>query len=82
MDHSPPTLADVVEAAVQHGVTRIRVLPLFLAADGHVTKDIEPMVGQVRDAFGTVDIELLPPVGQHPLFWDMLRALASDEASG
>jgi sirohydrochlorin cobaltochelatase len=71
---------DVVEAAVQHGVTKIRVFPLFLAVEGHVTKDIEPLVSEVREAFSSVHVELLPPMGQHPCFRDMLRGLAEEEA--
>ena len=79
MDLSPPTLMEVVSEAVQHGVTKIRVLPLFLTGEGHVEKDVQPLVNQIREVFSSVDVELLPPVGQHPLFRDLLRSLA-DEA--
>jgi sirohydrochlorin ferrochelatase len=80
MDYSPPSLMDVVEAAVQHGATRFRVLPLFLTIEGHVTKDILPMLEGVRQAFASVEIELLPPLGQQPMFLEMLRLLATDDA--
>jgi sirohydrochlorin cobaltochelatase len=80
MDLAPPTLMDVVEAAVQHGITQIRVLPLFLAAEGHVTKDVKPLIDEVRVNFELVEIDLLPPIGQHPLFREMLRSLAMEEA--
>jgi len=80
MDLSSPTLMDVVEASVQHGVTKIRVFPLFLAVEGHVTKDVQPLLEEVRAAFGSVDVELLPPLGQQPMFLDLLRSLAAEEA--
>ena len=77
MDLAPPSLMDVVEATVQHGVTRIRVFPLFLAVEGHVTNDIFPLVEDVRMAFPKVEIEMLPPLGQQPMFREMLRTLAT-----
>jgi len=79
MDLSPPTLLDVVSEAVQHGIIRIRVLPLFLTNEGHVEKDIQPLVDQVREVFRSVNIELLPPMGQQPLFRELLRSLAAEE---
>ena len=81
MELSSPTLLDVISEAVQHGIIRIRVLPLFLAAEGHVEKNIQPLISQAREAFSSVDIELLPPIGQHRLFRELLRTLATEEIS-
>lgn len=80
MELAPPSLMDVVEAAVQHGVKSIRVLPLFLAAEGHVIKDIEPLVKHVRESFDGVVVELLAPVGQHPTFRDLIRTIALQDS--
>jgi sirohydrochlorin cobaltochelatase len=79
MELSPPTLVDVVSEAVKRGVIRIRVLPLFLAAEGHVEKNIRPLIDEVRETFSSVDIELLPPLGQHRLFRELMRTLATQE---
>jgi sirohydrochlorin cobaltochelatase len=79
MDYAPPSLMDVVEAAVQHGTTRIRVFPLFLTIEGHVTKDIVPLIEEVRNTFPSVEIEMLPPLGQQPMFREMLRRLAKED---
>jgi sirohydrochlorin cobaltochelatase len=79
MELSPPTLTEVVAEAAQRGINKIRVMPLFLAQEGHVDKDIRPAVDQVRTAFGSIEIELLPPLGQHPLFRELLRSLAAEE---
>jgi sirohydrochlorin cobaltochelatase len=76
MDCSPPTLMDVASEAVRVGATSIRVVPLFLTEQGHVNRDIRPMVEQLRDEFQNVVVELLPPVGQHPLFGEVLREIA------
>ena len=76
MDCTPPTLMDATSEAVAAGATGIRVVPLFLTEEGHVERDIQPMVEQLREAFGTVDVKLLPPVGRHPRFREMLHEIA------
>jgi sirohydrochlorin cobaltochelatase len=58
------------------GAKRIRVLPLFLTAEGHVDRHIRPLVERLRDDHAPVDVELLPPVGQHPLFRELLHKVA------
>jgi sirohydrochlorin cobaltochelatase len=77
MDCTPPTLLDVASNAVREGSTVLRVLPLFLAPEGHVERDVEPLVRQVRTALPDVDIELLPPIGQFPEFREILARIAA-----
>jgi sirohydrochlorin cobaltochelatase len=74
-----PTLQEVVSDAVRAGVKRIRVLPLFLASPGHVDRDIRPVVAQLCAAHHPVEVELLPPLGQHPLFRELLHRIAAQE---
>jgi len=81
MDLAPPTLADVVADAAARGVTRIRVLPLFLTAAGHVSRDIPQQVDQVRKTHGAIEVELLPAVGQHRLFRQLLYTIAVESAT-
>ncbi|MGD8319217.1 MAG: CbiX/SirB N-terminal domain-containing protein [Gemmatimonadota bacterium] len=76
MDLSPPTLLDVASEAVRSGATTLRVLPLFFAAEGHVERDVAPLVEEVRRTLDGVEVTLLPPVGQHPEFRDALRDIA------
>ncbi len=79
MQYTGPTLMDVALEAIRTGATRIRVLPLFLTGQGHVQRTVGPLVNEVARAHPTVDIELLPPVGQHPLFADLLSKIAEEE---
>lgn len=76
MDCTPPTLMEVVAAAIREGVTSIRVLPLFLADQGHVDRDVRPLVDQVRQAYPKMEVEMLPAMGQHPEFVRMLYEIA------
>jgi len=74
--HTLPTLMDVAADAVCSGVKRIRVLPLFLTGQGHVDRDLRPLVDRVRKAHEAIEVELLPPIGQHPLFRELLGKIA------
>jgi sirohydrochlorin cobaltochelatase len=76
MDCTPPTLMDVASEGARAGVRRIRVLPLFLATEGHVERDIEPLVEQARKALHGITFELLPPLGQHPEFRAVIASIA------
>jgi sirohydrochlorin cobaltochelatase len=80
MDHGPPDLNEVVGQAAARGVSAVRVLPLFLSGAGHVTADIEPLVEGVRKARPELEIELLPAVGQQPLFREMLVRIIESPA--
>lgn len=79
MDCAPPTLTDVAARAVADGETTLLVLPLFLAEEGHVERDVHPLVEKVRSAWPEVRVELLDPIGQQPEFVDVLRRIAERE---
>ncbi|MFC1500364.1 sirohydrochlorin chelatase [Candidatus Zixiibacteriota bacterium] len=81
MDHGPPSMMDVLAEAVEEGQTIFRILPLFLAGSGHVTRDIAPMVDEARDRFDTIEVELLPAVGEHPQFRDLLLEIIGTPVS-
>lgn len=78
MEHASPTLMDAASEAVRMGARRIRVLPLFLTAEGHVDRHIRPLVERLRENHAPVEVELLPPVGQHPLFRQLLHKVARE----
>ena len=80
MDCTPPTLMDVASEAIHGGCEELRVLPLFLTGEGHVDRHIRPLVDEVRTAFPSTLVDLLPPVGQHPLFRQMLRQMVIQAA--
>ena len=76
MDLTPPTLMDVAGAAAEAGARKVSVLPLFLASQGHVERDVRPMTDEVRVALRNLDVELLPPLGQHAEYRDALARIA------
>lgn len=74
-----PTLADLVAQAVHSAVRRVRVLPLFMTAEGHVDRDIKPMVTALQREYPDIEMELLPPVGQHDGFQKVLVEIAKEK---
>lgn len=72
-----PSLEDVV-AEAGPGIRRVRVVPLFMTAHGHVERDIRPVVDEVRRKHETLEVELLPPVGELPSFRILLVELARE----
>jgi precorrin-2 dehydrogenase/sirohydrochlorin ferrochelatase len=73
-----PRVQEVVAEAVRAGVRRICLLPLFMTAEGHVDRDIRPMVADLRLAYPDVEVNLLPPVGQHAQFEKILVDIAKE----
>jgi sirohydrochlorin cobaltochelatase len=78
MEHGPPTLAEIVNAATTGGDRRIDVMPLFLVDDGHVERDIRPMIDELRHAHPGIAIRLLPALGHREEFLGLLTAIADD----
>ena len=64
--------------AADDGIRRVRVVPLFMTAHGHVERDIRPVVEELRRAHETTEIELLPPVGELASFQEILVELARE----
>jgi sirohydrochlorin cobaltochelatase len=79
MECTPPTLMEVASEAIETGIKRLRILPLFLTAEGHVARNIVPIVDQLRQTHESIKVELLPPIGQHPLFLELLAKIANQE---
>jgi sirohydrochlorin cobaltochelatase len=82
MDLTPPTLLDVAREAFLCGERSLRVLPLFLAAEGHVERDVKPLVEAVRAALDGVEITLLAPIGQQTEFREALARIADRADEG
>ena len=76
MDLTPPTLLDVAREAFRCGERSLRVLPLFLAQEGHVERDVKPLVEAVRAALDGVEVTLLAPFGQQTEFREALARIA------
>jgi sirohydrochlorin cobaltochelatase len=76
LEFALPSLADAVLDAAEDGVRKVKILPLFLSAGGHVSRDIPRLANAARREHPQLEIELLPPVGEYPVFRSMVRDIA------
>ncbi|ABC31462.1 uncharacterized conserved protein [Hahella chejuensis KCTC 2396] len=77
MELAEPTLEQAVINARNQGAQSIAVLPLFFAAGKHLREDVPAMIAELTEKAG-VDISLLPPLGEHPLFIDTVEGIVRD----
>jgi hypothetical protein len=52
-----------------------------MTRDGHVERDIRPLIADLRMANPDLEIELLPPVGESAAFRDALIGMAKEALS-
>lgn len=76
-----PTLEEVVRDEVRSGALRIHVLPLFMTSEGHVDRDIRPLVDELQQLYPEIVLELMPPVGAQAQFKDVLVEIAKETVS-
>lgn len=59
-----PPLPEVIAALVADGITRITVVPMFLAQGGHLKKDIPALIEAARERYPQCDIRQALAVGE------------------
>jgi len=61
-----PGIPEALESLYHDGARKVRVVPVFLGAGGHVVNDIAERVAAVRVLRPDLEIALEPPVGERP----------------
>ncbi len=80
MKNARPTLMEAArEIITVTPLRRCRVLPLFMSQGAHFFEDIPRQIAEVKTAFPELEIELMPSVGLHPLFTELVRRIAREE---
>lgn len=78
MEMCSPTLLRLASEAYAAGCRKLLVLPLFLSGGGHVSREVPQLVQQAESMLAGMEIELLPPIGEHPkvieVFLSVIRA--------
>ena len=76
LEFMTPDLAGAGEQLVACGCTRIRVVPMFLGAGGHVRRDLPLLVEQLRSRWPAVEFEQHLAIGEVPAVLDTMAAVA------
>ena len=77
MELASPSLKDVIADARKNGFQRAVVLPLFFAAGRHLRIDVPRQIEQLTQQW-QMDIQLLPPIGEHSLLSDAIVRIAGE----
>lgn len=75
-----PSLTATVARAAAAGAGRVVVIPYFLAAGLHVTRDLPKLVEMARDAFPQLEIRLAECLQGHPALRAAILARATEAA--
>ncbi len=81
LELSRPTLDEVIDQAAGAGVSRVRVLPLFLAVGKHMSGDVGARVAAAGTRHPGIEIELLPAVGEDQRVRAALLQVVRDAAA-
>jgi siroheme synthase-like protein len=76
-----PSLEEAVDRAAGDGARHLAVLPLFMTTLGQVDRLISPVVARLQQRHPDVQVELLPPVGQHQAFQELLVDLVQEHTA-
>jgi sirohydrochlorin cobaltochelatase len=82
MEFAEPTLFQALAAAQADGVHSVKLLPMFLSAGGHVSRDIPRLAHLAGLRFPDMEIELLSPIGEHSSFGALVSWVARSALVG
>lgn len=72
LELAEPSIPHGLQACLDRGATRVRMLPWFLSAGAHVCDDLARYRREFAEAYPDLEIRLCPPVGLHPKMVDIL----------
>jgi len=75
LQYVPPTPQEVLARCIGQGAERIVIVPFFLQAGAHVTRDIPVLVAEARKAHPGIEIVVTDYVGNHPLMAKVVEEL-------
>jgi sirohydrochlorin cobaltochelatase len=72
-----PTLEQAVASLASKGAQRVRIVPLFLGAGGHVREDLPKLAGAARERHAGIEIILERAIGERQEVTDAIAAVIS-----
>ncbi|MBI1313507.1 cobalamin biosynthesis protein CbiX [bacterium] len=82
LELAEPSIPDGARKCVELGASEVRMLPYFLSAGSHVTRDLERFRNDLAAEFPAVSFKLCPPLGLHPLMLDIIRDRLRETQNG
>ena len=80
LELTEPDLPHTVEALMKQGVSRVRIVPMFLGVGRHAREDLPELVQGLTEAYPQMSFELLPAIGEHPAMTALMAEIAAGSA--
>ena len=77
LERMKPTLDEALASLVKKGARRIRIIPLFLGAGGHIKEDLPKLAEAARARHTGVEIVLEMTIGERQEITDAIAAVIS-----
>jgi sirohydrochlorin ferrochelatase len=81
LELAEPTIPQGMARCVERGAGQVLLMPYFLSAGSHVVEDLERCRQEALDRFPSVQFQLCPPLGLHPLMVELVLARITEGAS-
>lgn len=75
LERATPSLLEAATMLAQQGITRIRILPIFLGVGKHLKADLPILIAEFTEQHPHVSVDLLPALGEHPKFAPWVASL-------
>lgn len=73
LELADPSIPDGARQCVDSGADHVLMMPYFLSAGSHVTRDLERFRNEAAAEFEAVKFDLCPPLGLHPLMLQIVK---------
>lgn len=74
LELAQPSILDGARQCVDAGADHVLMMPYFLSAGSHVTRDLERFRCEAAAKFKAVRFDLCPPLGLHPLMLEIIKS--------
>jgi sirohydrochlorin ferrochelatase len=81
LELADPSIPDGARQCVEVGADHVLMMPYFLSAGSHVTRDLERFLNEAAAEFKAVKFDLCPPLGLHPLMLEIIRSRLQEAES-
>jgi len=78
LEIAEPSIPDGARQCVESGADHVLMMPYFLSAGSHVTRDLERFRNKASAEFESVKFDLCPPLGLHPLMLQIVKDRLSE----
>jgi sirohydrochlorin cobaltochelatase len=79
LELTEPDLLSCAQTLIEQGVTRLRILPMFLGMGRHAREDLPQLIDQLRQTHPKIELNVLPALGEHPRLVELTCQIATDK---